>query len=731
MMQKAQRLIQSPWLPLVWLGAGTAWFIHHGWQAIHDPSPTATPGYFVWFRYLERLTPGWIVGLLLAAALLSAAGWVIWRQTCFDRWLLLAGALGLLGLAFLRPRSNGLGLALAVIFAFVTFAAGRWVLRRLGLTADSTPALLFFAWFSGCGVMVMIAMTLGFARLLSVQSFGLVLAVLALALRHDLRWLAQALWTWRPDLPAGSGPRLMALTLALFALLDLIGALAPTAAFDANWYHIFLPQQYLQSGGLDFFPTHYRSLWFSNVEMLNLWGLALAGEQLAQLIGFGLTLLLLLGVFVAMQEAFGRDTALLAALLLFTTPDIATYAPSAYVDIPMGLFLLGAGLAWLRWQRTEQTGWLLISALGVGLAAGTKLIGWPYLALFAALTALRLLRRPDRRAWRILGAAALVATLPSIPWLARAWLLGGDPIFPFGFRWFAETAWNRCADLLHSAHFAHVGVGQVRTLYGLGIALNFVALYASGIWLSLMWPLALWQLLRGDFGAQRRLALRLMTTGALLTVFQAILFPMPRFFVIAQVVGALTAAAGTWALMTQGPALARRVSVLLLVFVTALGLAHAVTARFDAPRAVFGLESATASLSRGLPEYAAIDWANHNLPADAHVLTWSLRSSFLHRTQTPVDPAFQGQLDYGRLTDAQQFLSRLHELGVTHLLVLPDASQFFYPQRYEVAAHLDTFLAAAADRLTLLHEQNGTRVYAIETAGAITPVPLPGIALCR
>ena len=97
----------------------------------------------------------------------------------------------------------------------------------------------------------------------------------------------------------------------------------------------------------------------------------------------------------------------------------------------------------------------------------------------------------------------------------------------------------------------------------------------------------------------------------------------------------------------------------------------------------------------------------------------------------PVDPAFQGLLDFSQLTDAQRFLTRLHELGITHLLVLPDGRQFFYPQGSEVAAHLDAFLAAVDSHLTLLYAHNGTRVYAIDTEGRVPPIPLPGIALCR
>lgn len=730
-MQKL-RVLTSPVTAFLWLAAGSAWFVWHGWQAVHRPSSSATPGYFDWFRYLDRLTPTWMAALILALLVMLAGGWLLWRSARFDRWLAAATLVGLLALALRRPAVNGLSLLMLVVLAAVTAAAGRGVMRRLGLSTDETAATLFFAWIIGCGLLILTALALGLLHALSVWTLGAALLLGALLSRRDLRWLVQSALAWRPALPAGSSQRLVALALAPFALLDLLGALAPSAAFDATWYHLFIPRLFLQAGSLAYFPAHYRSLWPSNVEMLNLWGLALAGDQLAQLIGLGLTLLLLLGVFVVARAWFGAQVGLLAVLLLFATPDIATYAPSAYVDIPLALFLLAAALAWLRWHTTGAPGWLLIAALSAGLAAGAKLLGWPYLALFGLATLARLRwRTPAGSRGRLLAAVILVAALPSLPWLIRAWILGGDPMIPFGYRWFAETTWNRCADLLHRAHFAYVGVGRVRSVSSLGIALQLVALYASGIWLSLAWPLTLLRLLGGEFGDKRRLVFWLLAAGALLTVVQAVLFPMPRFFVMAQAVGAIVAAACTWPLLTRGRGRARAAMAILLVFVTMLGLAHAASARFDAPRVVLGLESESAALSRGLPEYAAMAWANQHLPINARVLNWSLRGSFLARDQAPVDPAFQGLLDFGALTDAQRFLARLRALGITHLLVLPDGSQFFYPEGNEVAANLDAFLAAVADRLTLLHEENGTRLYALDTQGSAPPIPLPGLEICR
>ena len=68
----------------------------------------------------------------------------------------------------------------------------------------------------------------------------------------------------------------------------------------------------------------------------------------------------------------------------------------------------------------------------------------------------------------------------------------------------------------------------MRRLDGLVVALELVAVYASGSWLSLVWPLALVRLPGRGFGDKRRVILSLLGIGALLTIEQAILFEFPK-----------------------------------------------------------------------------------------------------------------------------------------------------------------------------------------------------------
>jgi hypothetical protein len=104
-----------------------------------------------------------------------------------------------------------------------------------------------------------------------------------------------------------------------------------------------------------------------------------------------------------------------------------TEVGSAYDD-GIGLLGLVAALTLgLRYVRTSELRWLVVSGMGVGLAMGSKADEvLPALAVMAGvILAGRLWRRPRHLGWLVAGALGLSAI-----WYARDWILAGDPFFP-------------------------------------------------------------------------------------------------------------------------------------------------------------------------------------------------------------------------------------------------------------------------------------------------------------
>ena len=96
--------------------------------------------------------------------------------------------------------------------------------------------------------------------------------------------------------------------------------------------------------------------------------------------GFGTGLL----VYNYLKNRLGENWGLLGFMIFFSTPIIVHLSTTAYVDLGMTFFTTASILAFVRWRdgSYKDTKWLVLSAVCMGLAAGSKynaLIAWLFL----------------------------------------------------------------------------------------------------------------------------------------------------------------------------------------------------------------------------------------------------------------------------------------------------------------------------------------------------------------
>ncbi len=233
-----------------------------------------------------------------------------------------------------------------------------------------------------------------------------------------------------PRLPATLSQRALALFVNLTLLSALLYAFTPPTTWDALVYHLTGPKLYLAAHRLQHdidlaylgFPQ-----WGS---MLFLWGMLLAGPQLAQVIHvtfMALTLMLLPAV--VKEIAPGRSW--LAAAILAAAPTATLLASTAYVEWLTMFAGLGAFVCLMRSggaQRRAPSGIggpVLIAGLLTGLALGAKYTA-AGLALGLCLLALFRLRSA-----RLLIIFAIVAAAGVGPYLLKNLILTGNPVYPF------------------------------------------------------------------------------------------------------------------------------------------------------------------------------------------------------------------------------------------------------------------------------------------------------------
>ncbi len=223
-----------------------------------------------------------------------------------------------------------------------------------------------------------------------------------------------------------------ALALALVAGVGtLIAALAPPIAGDALCYHLDLPKTFLLQHSIRFLPDSDGSTYPLLTEIWYLWALALDGPVAAQLVHWGLGILLALATVVLATEMVGRRWAWIAGAAVLLIPGVQNQMTAPLNDLSLAAMTTLALAAWCRAVLSDAgRRWFVAAGLAAGGALSIKYTALLFLAALAAPAAWTLVRQPRRRA--IAQGAAIVAIVAisiSGLWYLRS-LVSRQPALP-------------------------------------------------------------------------------------------------------------------------------------------------------------------------------------------------------------------------------------------------------------------------------------------------------------
>ena len=297
------------------------------------------------------------------------------------------------------------------------------------------------------------------------------------------------------DLP---GPIKVAGALAAVVLLaTLVAALAPPTSAEALSHSLAVPKDSLLRHAIGTIHST-NTLSFAGprinlVQMWFLWALALDGPVAANLVHWGLGLLVVLAAVLLARSLFGRESAVLAGCLVLLCPGVHWQMTVPLEDLGLALFTTLALTAVCHlFDRREHGVWPWLGGLALGGAVAAKPAG----LLFAAALAIAWIfgcwskGEDGRRQLKAGCRLALVAALVAGPW-----------ILPYGL--FPESLERQSI----GSALRHLGPLLLIALLGLAFArpargLNVVALVfcayvalavsgpASGRWWSAVVPLA-------------------------------------------------------------------------------------------------------------------------------------------------------------------------------------------------------------------------------------------------
>lgn len=547
-------------------------------------------------------------------------------------------------------------------------------------------------------------------------------------------------------MPFGPGilPWAMLSVLVVILVVEVLLCLTPPVSRDALIHHLAIPKLWIRNGGFVETPWAEFSYFPMNIDLLYLIPLLFGNDTLPALIHlvFGWATGFL--VYRYLREQAGRNWALFGLLLLASTPMVVRLSITAYVDLGMIFFTTASVLAFLQWRdgRYEHKTWLLLSALCMGLAAGTKynaFISWAFLNGAVCFLYARDTGRQAKAIWW--GALFFLVALAVVsPWLLKNLVLKGNPVYPVMDNLFVFIHGGR-----EPLAFLAAGDGPRGGGYNL-IAVR-MQLYGEALWEILLLPVRIFfegrdhvpQYFDGVLNPIFALALPFAFVGkrnghrgflfafvlfvfgvSALTADMRIRYVLPilPFVTVLAVLGIRNGVEWLKGLRggTRGPATSAVLACAALLVCMNLQYLEKKFTAVQPLSYVLGTESRDEFLSRQVGSYPAMAFIKRSLPDDAVVYLlylggrgYYLERKYVHHVgkETPFIRAMVRSA-----ADEDALAAFLRSLGVTHLLVREDllwkALEDNFPE-----ATVRGFLEKLAQCVIPVYETNGHAVYRI------------------
>ena len=559
--------------------------------------------------------------------------------------------------------------------------------QGLGRELDHLPP-----WYLGIAFWTLVAFALS-----SLGAFSRITVTLVLGLMVITFFFAKRPAALKPTLPMArcldEDPRTQlikvswVLILVIALLPFLVIAIHPVVYTDSDVYHLTIPRQIHETGGFRAQPLSVLWNWPSGTELLFALGMLAKDYVLAKLLSFGIGLLLLYAIFVAVRRFYAPEAAPLAISFFIANGVVMFQLKAAYVDVAYALFLLGGLLFMLEAldkERSEGSAPLLLSGICCGLMAASKITGLFGAATIGSLYGEHLWRGiQDRRLKDSLRPFASFFCLPVLillsPWIIKSAVFTGNPTYPFLYGIFGGPDWSPDLAMRFRDWQRSIGMGREPLDY---LLLPFrVALEGGpgyhrfdgkiGFQWILLGPVAI----IGGFLRPR--GRRVLWVVGLYFLIWALTSQQMRFLIPILPPLAILAAGGLWSLADGLPRSERyrRLASGTLHLGAAVLLMFAVWPYLGLAREAAEEVQSALTDDRNLELLAADPvflYINENVPRDAVVLFVGANRSFFCHRDFLADSMFEASQIEAWLARAQnpnELRELLRTRGVTHVLL--------------------------------------------------------------
>ncbi|MFH1976740.1 MAG: glycosyltransferase family 39 protein [Pseudomonadota bacterium] len=221
----------------------------------------------------------------------------------------------------------------------------------------------------------------------------------------------------------------------------------PPVSRDALTHHLAVPKLYLNHGGMYEIPSVIFSYYPMNLDLLYLIPLYFGNDIVPKYIHFLFALLTAFLVHGYLKKRTNTLFALFGALFFLSIPVIVKLSITVYVDLGLIFFSTASIIFLFKWIEDEfKLKHLVVSAVFCGLALGTKynaLIVFFLLSMFVMFASSRISRNEERRPDTIkknihvylkplfFGALYIfIVLLVFSPWMVRNYAWTKNPVYP-------------------------------------------------------------------------------------------------------------------------------------------------------------------------------------------------------------------------------------------------------------------------------------------------------------
>ena len=609
-----------------------------------------------------------------------------------------------------------------MVIATVAVGVGLTLLRKIGPICDSRAEELVFSLGFGLGAIALGVMGLGFVHLLYAEVLYGLLALGALVGSKELIGLVGRLQGHL------SGRRLdwrsfhfwLVALIGLGLLLNLLRALLPAhGAVDPLAYHLALPKLYLLRHHISFERTLTGGLYPDNIGMLYLLAIGLRDASLAQVVHWFMGATTVVAVWCFCREYFDRRVGVWAAGIYAFTPVFVFFSPLSYVDVGVGLFQFLGIWALFKWLRDGGRRTLVLTAVFMGLAMGSKHTGiFITVAAGLAVVGRGLYVKEDLRATaHTVAVYTAIALGLALPWYLRAWWEAGNPVWPVANELFGGLPYKGSYSVSSAPLIGTTTdfAARAKDLLYLSVASLWEWTWndklgwqrATGIYYVALLPgiLAYWRLVR-----VRRLVLACCAYYLLVVLY---IDGNPRynlafFALLSALVGFVAERLSRQRVHPLG-----QIFKVVFVVTVAGNLGQGYALSFQGVNYAFSHQTPEGFLLENEGNYQAFRFVDKQLPADAKVLLQGIVKGYYCERVYMWDHPYQMLLQYGDYKTSEELLAKMGELDITHIVrmiyIPAGRTKGGYPQYLADVLHEDF----RKKYLKLLHRDRGYVVFEV------------------